>query len=494
MKITPRKRWFLCSLILILLFTSVPVWAGEVGVVNTVTVNVRRGPGTSYGVLKQVKAGQEFGILDRSGNWLKVDISNGQAGWIHKDLVTVKTIPAKKELMITAKVLNVRKGPGTNYGLVTKIGLNEKHTIVDEKNGWYKILVGKLQGWVSDNYVKVLQASAQSPVTPPAGTQTPSTPAGGIPSRGDSATEVLIVPIADGKIFKVVDKSGRPSIILEGWEPSQYQIKGGSDNNLTIELSGPTTRNYEGKITNLGILGIKVYPQNDKVMIEMQFSFKPGVETVYDNNSKKAALTVTQILTKGLAGKTIVVDPGHASVQSGGWSDPGAIGPRTQLYEKDANLDMSVKLKSLLEQAGARVILTRTGDTELSLAGRADVANSIKADIFVSIHCNSNDKLALSGHTVYFYGPQEDPVLGSQRYLRQRLASLVEREMVNAAGRKDNGVIEYDYAVLRYTTVPSILVETSYLSDREEEVLLGTGSFRQTIAQGIFNGIKTYFE
>lgn len=87
----------------------------------------------------------------------------------------------------------------------------------------------------------------------------------------------------------------------------------------------------------------------------------------------------------GISGKTIVIDPGHASLQSGGWSDPGAVGP-DNVYEKDVVLAISLKVKEKLEAAGANVVMTRTGDTSLTLTGRAEVANQIPADAFVCIH------------------------------------------------------------------------------------------------------------
>jgi N-acetylmuramoyl-L-alanine amidase len=162
------------------------------------------------------------------------------------------------------------------------------------------------------------------------------------------------------------------------------------------------------------------------------------------------------------------------------------------LYEKDVNLSIASKLKTLLEQAGAKVVMTHTGSTDLTLAGRAEVANALKADIFVSIHANSSDG-GYSGHSTYYYAPSGHEILGAQRYSRQKLASLVQRELVKAGGRKDIGILEANFAVLRETKVPSILVETGYLSDAEEERLLGNDGYRQQLAAGT-NKNKGIFE
>lgn len=634
MRITHPKKWFLWSLILIFLFTCIPVWAGEEGVVTGSVVNVRKGPGTSYGVIAKTEAGQQFTVLEESGGWLKVRLHNGTEGWISKDLVNVMTVlkkvtvtgdivnlrkgpgtgyakvgqvkagqslsvfevkndwyrvqvsgggqawiavwltqeetaapppvspPASNTqtgyVMVAVNVLNVRSGPGTNYSIVTKIGLNETRAVVARQGDWYKIQVGDTQGWVSGEHVKPVNAPSQPPVSPAAPQPDPvsntvavtgsvvnirrqptmdapvaakvyggerlavtgqqgdwlqvrladgntgwiaawlTEPASGdTPSRGYiQESEVLIAPIADGKTFKVVDSIGRPILVLEGWTNNEYQVRTGAGNTIVFELQGPTQRNYEGKVTRLGISGVKIYPQGDKCIIELAFTFAPTQTITYDGPSKMTRVQVGAVPTQGLSGKVIVVDPGHASVQPGGWLDPGAIGSRTGLKEKDVNISIALKLKTLLEQAGARVIMTHTGQTELSLAGRAWLANNNNADIFVSIHANfnANKKLSLSGHSTYYFAPSGDSVLGAQKYSRQKLATLVQREMVKAAGRNDLGVLQENFAVLRETRVPSILVETAFLSDPTEESMLATDAFRQKLAVGIFNGIKAYFE
>src|SRR5690606_37535935 len=138
---------------------------------------------------------------------------------------------------------------------------------------------------------------------------------------------------------------------------------------------------------------------------------------------------------------------------------------------------------------GATVIMTRTGSTtNLDLAGRARIANDNNADIFVSIHCNSSTNPAISGTSTYYYAPQ-DSVLGAQRAARQRLATLVQRELVAQLGRRDIVILAANFAVLPETTVRSILVETAFISNKEEEQQLATEEFRAKAARGIANGI-----
>ena len=94
---------------------------------------------------------------------------------------------------------------------------------------------------------------------------------------------------------------------------------------------------------------------------------------------------------------------------------------------------------------------------------------------------------------LHYYAPLWNSVLGAQRLERQKLATLVQRELVKSGGRRNIGILEENFAVLRETRVPSILVETAYLSDKEEEILLSQDWYRQKLAEGIANGIIAYF-
>jgi N-acetylmuramoyl-L-alanine amidase len=153
-----------------------------------------------------------------------------------------------------------------------------------------------------------------------------------------------------------------------------------------------------------------------------------------------------------------------------------------------------MQLKAILESAGHNVIMTHTGSTTLSLTGRADVANNAGADIFVSIHANASVRHDYGGHSTYFYAPAGNPELYAQRRLRNMLAADIQGEMVKAGGRLDLGVLESNFAVLRDTRVPSVLVETAFLSHPEEEQLLGSADYRRKLAEGIAKGIYAYFQ
>ena len=150
-----------------------------------------------------------------------------------------------------------------------------------------------------------------------------------------------------------------------------------------------------------------------------------------------------------------------------------------------------MKLRDLLEDAGATVLMTRESDIRLGLPERSDMANKAEADMFISIHANSSTNTAPSGIQVYYYAPSSNANLYAQSYVRKTLAEQVSSGMQNATGTASK-VYTANYAVLRENDRPSILVETGFLSNEEEEALLAKDSYRQDLAEGIYEGVLNY--
>lgn len=180
-----------------------------------------------------------------------------------------------------------------------------------------------------------------------------------------------------------------------------------------------------------------------------------------------------------LSGLVIAVDPGH------GGSDPGTIGYRGT-FEKDVNLAISLYLGELLSEAGAKVVYTRDSDIYVSIFKRPEVAVEARADLFVSVHANSNIERgrARGTETLYRAG---DPV-------SELFARIVQEELVKAITLIDRRIWgREDLAVFNGSDIPSILVEVGFLDHPDEEVLLRAPGFQQAAAQGIFNGIVRFY-
>lgn len=205
--------------------------------------------------------------------------------------------------------------------------------------------------------------------------------------------------------------------------------------------------------------------------------------------------------------KTIVIDPGH------GGRDPGAVS-MGGMYEKDLNLKVSNYLKEELESKGFNVILTRVQDKYLSLEERVNVAKESNADLFISVHANSNHARFIRGVEVYYlsssrFNSQERAVALSKKergkfnHLSPDVKTIIwdllltknyslSIEFVNNLyltfknlGFKVVPPKSASFFVLKSAYVPSILVEMGYLSNREEENILKRKSYQKQIAQAI---------
>ncbi|WP_166397857.1 N-acetylmuramoyl-L-alanine amidase family protein [Rubrobacter marinus] len=180
-----------------------------------------------------------------------------------------------------------------------------------------------------------------------------------------------------------------------------------------------------------------------------------------------------------LAGKKIVVDAGH------GGGDAGAANARYGLVEKDQTLDVSRRLKALLEASGATVYMTRTGDGTLSNSDRYAYANRTGADILVSVHMNGSSDPAANYTTVLFGKWRKDKALA--------VALLDGLHPALGIPRRD----PYSFAsgVLLKSEMPAAIAETVFITSDAEGRLLsdGTGARQQQIAEALKTGIEGYF-
>lgn len=182
--------------------------------------------------------------------------------------------------------------------------------------------------------------------------------------------------------------------------------------------------------------------------------------------------------------KMVVLDAGH------GGRDTGARG--TLFNEKDVNLAVTLKAGELLKQKGIRVEYTRTDDSFVELDEISNIANRLNAALFVSVHCNSTTSAGPSGTESYFYAPLSTPELFVQRDERQKLATLLQTELMSKLQRIDRGVKEKNLSVLRKAKMPSALVELAFLSNPSDQTLLMQDDFRNLAAQAIANAVEQY--
>jgi N-acetylmuramoyl-L-alanine amidase len=171
----------------------------------------------------------------------------------------------------------------------------------------------------------------------------------------------------------------------------------------------------------------------------------------------------------------VIVDPGHGGKDSGA---PGIGG----LLEKDVILPIGKRVAAILEQNGIQAVMTRDADYFVDLKPRVDLAERVNATLFVSIHANSVDaRPDVNGLEVYYYDSGYN------------LAEVVRKSILQSIPTiKDRGTRKARFYVLRKSSMPSILVETGYMTGREDNPRLGSTAYQNQMADAIARGILQY--
>lgn len=183
-------------------------------------------------------------------------------------------------------------------------------------------------------------------------------------------------------------------------------------------------------------------------------------------------------------GRVICIDPGH------GGSDCGALNRSLNIYEKDITLDISLRLRKLLAARGWHVVLTRSTDRDLTypgssaseeLSARVRVAHAFHADLFVSIHCNASANPSASGSSTHYYKDSD-----------RILAGALHPRLLDSTGCPDRGIIRNRFYVLAHCKLPSVLIETAFISSPTDGRKLADADQRQKIAEAIADGVQVY--
>ena len=225
--------------------------------------------------------------------------------------------------------------------------------------------------------------------------------------------------------------------------------------------------------------------------------------------------------------RTVVIDAGH------GGKDPGAVGSKA--YEKDIALAIALKLGGYITEyiKDVEVIYTRKTDIFVELHKRAEIANSNNADLFISIHVNSGTRKSATGTSTFVMGlyksednlevanTENSVILKEDNYKNKysgyepdspetyiimnlyqnanldkslNFAQKIQSQFKNRAGRHSRGVRQAGLLVLWQTTMPSVLIETGFISNKTEEKFLNSTYGQEIIASAIFRAFRDYKE
>lgn len=217
----------------------------------------------------------------------------------------------------------------------------------------------------------------------------------------------------------------------------------------------------------------------------------------------------------------IMLDPGH------GGKDPGAIS-KSGHYEKDLTLKMGRELRKMLEKAGYKVVMTRDSDIYISLRGRVKKAHQAQADLFISIHADSSTNSSAKGLSIYTLSETSsdreaaalaerenksdilfemdlgdvkqdastvliDLAQGETMKQSRNYADLAAKELRKNVRTLPQPHRHAGFAVLKSPSVPAVLLEMGYLSNRQEEAQLQKASYRQKLGTALVKAINNYF-
>ncbi|MFQ2024782.1 N-acetylmuramoyl-L-alanine amidase [Aeromonas veronii] len=358
-----------------------------------------------------------------------------------------------------------------------------------------------------------------------------------LPSWANQLKSVRIWPSPDNTRV-VLDMSSAPNFnyfTLTGPDRLVIDLKGASNaaNLARIENNSELVRKIR-QSTPLEKGGLRLVMDLSSAIKPVVFPLAPAgpyghrlvIDLPYEEKRSAAAVQSTPVGGKG-KGVVIAIDPGH------GGEDPGSIGPR-RTYEKRVTLAVSQKLAALIDrEPGMRAVMTRRGDYFVDLNKRSEIARKAKADLLVSIHADSFHNSTPRGASVWVLSTnranremgswlekqeKQGELLGGvgkvlaesdpNPYLAQTFLDLsmdksraegydVSRQILRSMGkvaRLHKKAPEHaSLAVLKAPDIPSVLVETGFISNHAEEKLLATASYQDQLARAIFEGIRNYY-
>lgn len=457
-------------------------------------------PATAARVLGELAPGEPLEVLDRNAQWVKVRLSSGEVGW---------TQAARVEQAAAAE--DGDPGDGTPDG-----GEGTPGGAADEAAAARGFKVTMRQG-APGVYLLEVTAPGQR---------------FGLPVLEDGS---LWVPFATGLADERSMPLNQMGVAEAALNPQGLRLRFTSEPQVTVEsnlegalllsLRPVVTAVRQETVADKGVLRFSVRgeaqprarAENGQIIVEFPGAalgtadLPAGVQVaetaagvrVVIASSRPYALKKWEdgyyLVTypAGLAGKVIMLDPGH------GGDDSGAVSRAVGVVEKTVNLQVALRLRALLEEQGAIVYMTRATDQrvapepflssvegeprdQLDLQYRTMLANHLGVDLFLSIHHNSGETIS-QGTEVYY----TSWTLNGGR--ARELATLLQQELVRALGTRDRGVFDDSLFVTRNTLAPAALVELAFINNPAEGPRTVDPGFQEAAAQAIVRALERFY-
>jgi N-acetylmuramoyl-L-alanine amidase len=368
--------------------------------------------------------------------------------------VTIKeeAVPQIVELKDTSTI--IRTGPGKGYLL-----LYQPQGVRFLANGrigdWIRLrLAQNTDGWVKAEALSFL----------PFGTPLPESEIKFIRTETGDDHTLMRIPLRQKLPFEVEQEFSPPTLILKLYG-------GNSDTDwIRYDLKDEVIREIRWEQPEKRVFQLKIFLKQKRFW---------GYEVYYQGNELCMEIRKEPQIKYRLKGLKICIDPGHSP-------ESGAVGP-TGLEEKVVNLEIALKLKYLLERAGAEVFMTRNGMEGVGIYERPKKALENNSQILISIHNNALpdgvNPFVNNGVSTYYYHPQS-----------LELARAIQKELVKDLQIPDQGLYYANFALTRPYQFLSVLVECAFIIYPEQEILLRDGNFQKKCAFGIYQGILNYLK
>ena len=365
--------------------------------------------------------------------------------------------------------------------------------------------LGAEVAWDNATFTAAVTAGAQEPEPSPTPAPTPGEPAGTpepspepepspLPALGegdsgyvtglsvDEAAQIITIHTDHTPEYRVLDLGDRVAVDLMGAVLIQ-----GTDGEVALPVESPVIGGlrYDQHGDDLGYGRAHtlrlVLDLQDGASYAENLTVEAGEDWVRITATLSPGMEPPELPELDPDKYTIVLDAGHDGTTLGAVY-PNSSG--TQIYEKDLNLSMVKKLEAILLSQGYNVVLTRDGETAGDLYERSELANSVGADLFVSIHCNSAPTVPTFQGLYTYHHPS------STR--SKNFALAVQAAACAASGAVDRGISSADFVVLRETDMAAVLVETGFMTNVEELDRLCDESYQQALMEGVAQGIADY--
>lgn len=318
----------------------------------------------------------------------------------------------------------------------------------------------------------------------------------------DSAADTISIytpispPASDKKLVNSIESANEGNIFtakiaLSAPHASYNIMTLNAPNRVVLDIKGFSTEKLKGVYSadgNTDRIRTGDYEGSARIVFDVDKNPKYSASFSEDEKTLTIILTAPEIKEDNppaASGPKIVIDAGH------GGSDPGAIGYNedgtADLQEKDVTLVIANRLYQILKENGVDAYYTRNTDVYVTLAERAEFANRIGASLFVSVHCNAFTSSDVYGSLVMHHTSKDTSSYGISG---QDLASNILRYLPDALGTKNRGRVDGSAMyVIRKVDMPSVIVETAFITNPSDRAKLHSTDMQEAAAQAIAKGI-----